>query len=44
MGNDGSESEDVRIESLWRKLDPNRTGHLDLQALQEGLRRIDHRE
>lgn len=34
---------DNRVEQLWRKLDPQATGELDLKGLQKGLRRIDHR-
>jgi solute carrier family 25 phosphate transporter 23/24/25/41 len=37
-------SRDARIEQLWLKLDPQRKGELDLNGLQKGLRRIDHRE
>ena len=35
---------DARIEALWRKLDPHKTGELDVKGLQGGLKRIDHRE
>lgn len=34
---------DKRLEELWRKLDPQATGELDLKGLQKGLRKIDHR-
>ncbi|KND92672.1 Calcium-binding mitochondrial carrier SAL1 [Tolypocladium ophioglossoides CBS 100239] len=33
---------DVRVEALWAKLDPSRTGELDLKGLQKGFRKIDH--
>ncbi|CAG9956185.1 unnamed protein product [Clonostachys rosea f. rosea IK726] len=33
---------DARIEELWFRLDPGRTGELDFKALREGFRRIDH--
>ncbi|KAL8296750.1 hypothetical protein RB597_006053 [Gaeumannomyces tritici] len=33
---------DKRMEELWRKLDPQAKGELDLKGLQRGLRRIDH--
>lgn len=33
---------DDRVEQLWRKLDTNKKGEIDLQELQKGLRRIDH--
>jgi solute carrier family 25 phosphate transporter 23/24/25/41 len=35
-------SRDARIERLWRKLDPQKTGELDLNGLKKGLIRIDH--
>lgn len=35
---------DVRIEELWSKLDPSRTGELDLKGLQRGFKKIDHRK
>lgn len=35
---------DARVEELWRKLDPQNKGELDLRGLQRGLKRIDHRE
>ncbi len=34
---------DERVEQLWKKLDPQGKGELDLKGLQKGLRRIDHR-
>ncbi len=35
---------DKRVEVLWRKLDPQGKGELDLKGLQKGLRKIDHRQ
>lgn len=35
---------DKRVEELWRKLDPQATGELDLKGLKKGLRKIDHRQ
>lgn len=35
---------DRRVEELWRKLDPQGVGELDVKGLQKGLRRIDHRQ
>lgn len=35
---------DARVEELWIKLDPTRSGELDVKGLQKGLRKIDHRE
>jgi len=37
-------SRDARIEVLWRKLDPQKKGELDLNGLKKGLNRIDHRK
>jgi solute carrier family 25 (mitochondrial phosphate transporter), member 23/24/25/41 len=34
---------DARVESLWRKLDPQGHNELDIKALKKGLQRIDHR-
>ncbi len=34
---------DARVEALWKKLDPQGKGELDLKGLQRGLKRIDHR-
>ena len=35
-------SRDARVEELWKKLDPNSKGELDLVGLRKGLRKIDH--
>ena len=35
---------DARVEQLWAKLEPGRTGEIDLKGLQKGLRKLDHRE
>jgi solute carrier family 25 phosphate transporter 23/24/25/41 len=35
-------SRDARIEELWKKLDPQNKGEIDLKGLQRGLKRIDH--
>lgn len=40
---DSEKDRDKRVEELWKRLDPQRTGELDFKALQKGLRRIDHR-
>lgn len=37
-------SRDARIEKLWKKLDPQSKGELDINGLKKGLTRIDHRE
>lgn len=33
---------DERVEQLWRKLDTDQKGEINLQELQKGLRKIDH--
>jgi solute carrier family 25 phosphate transporter 23/24/25/41 len=35
-------SRDARIEALWKSLDPQGRGELDINGLQKGLRKIDH--
>lgn len=35
---------DARVEALWRRLDYQNKGELDWQALQKGLKKIDHRQ
>ncbi|KAL3421034.1 Calcium-binding mitochondrial carrier SAL1 [Phlyctema vagabunda] len=35
-------SRDARIEQLWRKLDTQNKGRLDVHGLRKGLRKIDH--
>ena len=35
-------SRDARIEALWKKLDPQGRGEIDLYGLQRGLKKIDH--
>lgn len=35
-------SRDARIEALWKSLDPQGKGELDINGLQKGLRKIDH--
>ena len=34
---------DARIEQIWKKLDFQHKGELDLKGLQKGLKKIDHR-
>lgn len=36
-------SRDARIEALWKKLDPQGKGRLDVNGLRKGLQKIDHR-
>lgn len=35
-------SRDARIEELWKKLDTQNKGEIDLKGLQRGLKIIDH--
>lgn len=44
LGLESQNQRDGRVEELWRKLDPQGTGELDVKGLQKGLRRIDHRQ
>lgn len=37
-------SRDARVEALWRQLDPDGKGELDLPGLRRGLKRMDHRQ
>ena len=34
---------DIRVQKLWEKLDTRQEGHLDLEGLKRGLKRIGHR-
>lgn len=43
MENEPENSQDARVESLWSSLDTEGAGHLDLAALREGLKKLDHR-
>jgi hypothetical protein len=38
------DARDLRIEHLWKKLDPQNKGELDFNGLKKGLIRIDHRK
>ncbi|KAL1644737.1 hypothetical protein SLS58_004199 [Diplodia intermedia] len=35
-------AQDARVEALWSQLDTRKQGHLDLNGLKRGLRKIDH--
>lgn len=39
-----SPAQDTRIRSLWKSLDTQGRGQLDLEGLKKGLMKIDHRE
>jgi solute carrier family 25 phosphate transporter 23/24/25/41 len=36
-------AKDARIEQLWNQLDPAKKGEIDLQGLEKGLKKINHR-
>lgn len=42
MDIESQNTRDGRVEELWRKLDPQKKGEIDLQGLQRGLKKIDH--
>jgi solute carrier family 25 phosphate transporter 23/24/25/41 len=43
MDGESTNAQDARIEELFRALDAEGKGHLDLDNLRDGLKRIDHR-
>jgi solute carrier family 25 (mitochondrial phosphate transporter), member 23/24/25/41 len=43
MDGESTNSQDARIEELFRALDVKNKGHLDIDNLRAGLKRIDHR-
>lgn len=44
MDGESPDERDARTLSLWRKLDTEREGSLDVRALKRGLKKLDHRE
>ena len=44
MDRESQNVRDARVEDLWRKLDTEKQGSLDLVGLKRGLERIEHRE
>jgi solute carrier family 25 phosphate transporter 23/24/25/41 len=44
MDGETQNAQDARVEQLWRTLDTRKEGHLDLNGLKKGLRKMDHRE
>ncbi|KAF2145413.1 uncharacterized protein K452DRAFT_324418 [Aplosporella prunicola CBS 121167] len=42
MNLETTNAQDARVEALWRTLDTRRQGHLDLNGLKKGLRKMDH--
>jgi solute carrier family 25 phosphate transporter 23/24/25/41 len=43
MDGESTNAQDARIEQLFRALDVENKGHLDLENLRAGLKWIDHR-
>jgi hypothetical protein len=44
MDIENQNARDARVEKLWKKLDIKQKGELDLEDLQKGLHKIDHRQ
>ena len=44
MDRESQLARDARIIKLWGQLDTRKEGHLDLEGLRDGLRRINHRK
>ncbi|KAF4306825.1 Calcium-binding mitochondrial carrier SAL1 [Botryosphaeria dothidea] len=42
MDLESAKAQDARVEALWTQLDTKKQGHLDLNGLKRGLRKIDH--
>lgn len=42
--NESKNERDQRVAKLWETLDARREGHLDLNGLRKGLKKIDHRK
>ncbi|KAF2731197.1 mitochondrial carrier [Polyplosphaeria fusca] len=42
MDIESANAQDARVDALWASLDTRNQGHLDLAALQKGLRKVDH--
>ena len=43
MDDDAANAQDARVQALWETLDTKRKGHIDLDGLKQGLRRLEHR-
>ncbi|KAB2574997.1 hypothetical protein BFW01_g12070 [Lasiodiplodia theobromae] len=39
---ESANAQDARVEALWTQLDTRKQGHLDINGLKRGLRKIDH--
>lgn len=44
MDLESQNSKDARVEKLWRKLDTEGKGELDLNGLKQGMIKINHRQ
>lgn len=44
MEPEDQKAQDARVEKLWRTLDTQKEGRLDVKGLKRGLRKIDHRK
>lgn len=44
MDGESPEEKEARTLSLWKQLDTQNEGFLDLSALKKGLKKLDHRE
>lgn len=44
MDGESPDERDARTRSLWKKLDTQSEGSLDVKAFKKGLKKIDHRE
>lgn len=43
MDLDDQKAQDARVEKLWQTLDTQKQGHLDVNGLKKGLKKINHR-
>jgi solute carrier family 25 phosphate transporter 23/24/25/41 len=41
---ESKDERDERVARLWETLDARKEGHIDLNGLKKGLKKIDHRE
>jgi solute carrier family 25 phosphate transporter 23/24/25/41 len=41
---ESQDERDIRVDDLWRHLDPKQTGEIDLKGLERGLKKLNHRQ
>lgn len=41
---ESKDERDTRVARLWETLDTRKEGHIDLNGLKKGFKKIDHRE